>query len=108
MLTEVEHLALVKPQEHLGCGLLGALPAVMHHLSLRHPVETPACPLHAVAEVQKTGGVESVAEILNLIDRTTEKSILENLEEDDPDLVEQIRKLMFIFEDIVKLKAFFE
>lgn len=51
-------------------------------------------------EFQKTGGVDSVAEILNLIDRTTEKSILENLEEDDPDLVEQIRKLMFIFEDI--------
>jgi len=39
--------------------------------------------------------------MLNLCDRTTEKGILENLEEADPDMVEQIRKLMFVFEDII-------
>lgn len=50
---------------------------------------------------QKAGGVESVAEILNLADRSTEKSILEGLEAQDPDLVEQIRRLMFVFEDIM-------
>ena len=50
---------------------------------------------------QKTGGVESVAEILNLSDRATEKGILEALEGQDPDLVEQIRRLMFVFEDIL-------
>ncbi|MCH7700997.1 MAG: flagellar motor switch protein FliG [Planctomycetes bacterium] len=49
----------------------------------------------------KFGGVESVAEMLNLADRATERSILETLEEDDPDLVEQIRRLMFVFEDIM-------
>lgn len=51
--------------------------------------------------LQKVGGVESVAEMLNLADRSTEKSILEALEAQDPDLVEQIRRLMFIFEDIL-------
>ena len=51
--------------------------------------------------LQKVGGVESVAEILNLADRTTEKNILEALETEDPDLVEQIRRLMFVFEDII-------
>jgi flagellar motor switch protein FliG len=51
--------------------------------------------------LQRVGGVESVAEILNLTDRTTEKGILEALSEDDPDLVEQIRRLMFVFEDIL-------
>lgn len=50
---------------------------------------------------QKAGGVENVAEILNLADRSTEKGILEALEAQDPDLVEQIRRLMFVFEDIM-------
>jgi flagellar motor switch protein FliG len=50
---------------------------------------------------EKAGGIESVAEILNLADRATEKSIMESLDEDDPDLVEQIRRLMFVFEDII-------
>ncbi|MFQ5589956.1 MAG: flagellar motor switch protein FliG [Phycisphaerae bacterium] len=51
--------------------------------------------------LQEVGGVEAVAEMLNLADRATEKSILEALEGQDPDLVEQIRRLMFIFEDIL-------
>ncbi len=50
---------------------------------------------------EKAGGVESAAAILNLADRTTEKGILETLETEDPDLVEQIRRLMFVFEDIL-------
>ncbi len=50
---------------------------------------------------QKAGGVECVAEMLNLADRATEKGILESLEAQDPDLVEQIRRLMFVFEDIL-------
>lgn len=49
---------------------------------------------------EKAGGVEAVAEILNLADRATEKAILEQLETTDPELVEQIRRLMFVFEDI--------
>ena len=50
---------------------------------------------------EKIGGVETVAEMLNLTDRTTEKSVMEGLEAEDPDLVEQIRRLMFVFEDIL-------
>jgi len=49
---------------------------------------------------EKIGGVETVAEMLNLVDRSTEKGIMEGLESEDPDLVEQIRRLMFVFEDI--------
>ena len=51
--------------------------------------------------LMKVGGVESVAEMLNLADRSTEKSIMEALEGEDPDLVEQIRRLMFVFEDLL-------
>jgi flagellar motor switch protein FliG len=54
-------------------------------------------------EYQETGGVNAVAEILNVVDRASEKSILESLEEEDPELVEQIRKLMFVFEDLLKV-----
>ncbi|HEY2881831.1 MAG TPA: flagellar motor switch protein FliG [Pirellulales bacterium] len=53
-------------------------------------------------QFENAGGVGSVAEILNVIDRTTERSLLENLAQDDPDLVEEIRRLMFVFEDLLK------
>ena len=53
-------------------------------------------------QFEKAGGVQSVAEIFNVIDRATEKSLLENLAQQDPDLVEEIRRLMFVFEDITK------
>jgi flagellar motor switch protein FliG len=50
--------------------------------------------------MEKVGGVQTVAEILNLCDRATERSIMEGVESEDPDLVEEIRRLMFVFEDI--------
>lgn len=53
-------------------------------------------------DFQKAGGVEAVAEMLNVSDRTTEKTLLENLAQEDPELVEEIRRLMFVFEDIAK------
>ena len=49
------------------------------------------------------GGVESIVEILNLVDRASEKQIIEALEEEDPELAEDIKKRMFVFEDIVML-----
>ena len=56
-----------------------------------------------VGSMDRVGGVSTIAEILNLVDRTTEKSILDGIESEDPDLVEQIRRLMFVFEDILKV-----
>ncbi|KAI4800893.1 hypothetical protein KUCAC02_007011 [Chaenocephalus aceratus] len=49
------------------------------------------------------GGVQVIVDILNLVDRTTEKNIIEALDEEDPDLAEEIKKRMFVFEDIVLL-----
>jgi len=51
----------------------------------------------------ETGGVDAVVEVLNGVDRTTEKTILDALEIQDPELAEEIRKRMFVFEDIVTL-----
>ena len=56
-------------------------------------------------QFEAAGGVESVAEILNVPDRATERGLLENLAQEDPDLVEEIRRLMFVFEDINKFST---
>ena len=49
------------------------------------------------------GGVDSVVEVLNTVDRGTEKHIMENLEIEEPELADEIRKMMFVFEDILML-----
>ena len=49
------------------------------------------------------GGVDSVVAILNTVDRGTEKHIMENLEIEEPELADEIRKKMFVFEDILLL-----
>ncbi len=51
----------------------------------------------------QTGGIENVVEVLNGVDRATERTILEALEIQDPELAEEIKKRMFVFEDIVTL-----
>ncbi|HMP05967.1 MAG TPA: flagellar motor switch protein FliG [Lacipirellulaceae bacterium] len=51
---------------------------------------------------ENAGGVDAVAEMLNVSDRSTERTLLENLAQQDPELVEEIRRLMFVFEDINK------
>jgi flagellar motor switch protein FliG len=51
----------------------------------------------------QTGGVEAVVEVLNGVDRSTERTILDALEIQDPELAEEIKKRMFVFEDIVTL-----
>ncbi|MDE3838516.1 flagellar motor switch protein FliG [Bacillus methanolicus] len=51
----------------------------------------------------QTGGIEAVVEVLNGVDRATERTILEALEIQDPELAEEIKKRMFVFEDIVTL-----
>src|SRR5699024_7230396 len=51
----------------------------------------------------QAGGIPSVVEVLNGVDRSTEKTILDALEIQDPELAEEIKKRMFVFEDIVVL-----
>jgi flagellar motor switch protein FliG len=51
---------------------------------------------------ENAGGVEAVAEMLNVADRATERTLLDTLAKEDPKLVDEIRRLMFVFEDISK------
>jgi flagellar motor switch protein FliG len=52
-------------------------------------------------DTQQLGGVEPIADMLNLMDKNSEKNIMARVEEKDPELAEEIRKLMFVFEDII-------
>jgi flagellar motor switch protein FliG len=54
-------------------------------------------------QFNQAGGVKSVAEILNVTERSVERTILDSLANDEPALVDDIRRLMFVFEDINKL-----
>jgi flagellar motor switch protein FliG len=54
-------------------------------------------------EYSAAGGVDSLVDILNRADRTTERNVLDKLAESDSDLAEEIRMMLFVFEDIVKL-----
>ena len=49
------------------------------------------------------GGVDNIVEILNTVDRSTEKHIMETLEIEEPELADEIRRKMFVFEDILSL-----
>ena len=82
--------------------------ALMEHTSpeVIHEVERVLeAKLSALAGQDSTqvGGVEALVEVLNQVDRATEKTILENLEEQEPELAEEIKRRLFTFEDIVHL-----
>ncbi len=52
-------------------------------------------------DTNQLGGVEPIADMLNLMDKNSEKNIMTRVEEKDPELSEEIRKLMFVFEDLI-------
>jgi flagellar motor switch protein FliG len=54
-------------------------------------------------EYSSAGGVQSLADILNQVDRATERNVLDSLAERDAELAEEVRLLLFTFEDLVKL-----
>jgi flagellar motor switch protein FliG len=54
-------------------------------------------------ELSAAGGVKSLVDILNYVDRATERTILDSLDERDQELGEDVRKLMFVFEDLLQL-----
>ncbi len=57
----------------------------------------------ASVDVTEFGGVNFIAEIMNRVDRKTEKFIFEELSDEDPELADEIKKLMFVFDDIIYL-----
>ena len=110
-------LAYLKPEQ--SAKVLNCLPpAVQHKVSLKIAQMETTNP-EIISEVEKiveskfsnvviqdfskAGGTEALASILNRTDRATEKNVIEMLEEETPQLAEDVRSLMFVFEDIVNL-----
>ncbi len=56
-----------------------------------------------VDDYTSAGGIDAVVDVLGMVDRITEKTIIDSLEEQEPELAEEIRKRMFVFEDIITL-----
>ncbi|HAR64525.1 MAG: flagellar motor switch protein FliG [Candidatus Margulisiibacteriota bacterium] len=54
-------------------------------------------------DFSQTGGVRTLVDVLNKVNRTTERTILDSLGRQDPELAEEVRKMMFVFEDILLL-----
>ncbi len=54
-------------------------------------------------DYSQAGGIEAIVSVLNGVDRSTERTILDSLEIQDPELAEEIKKRMFVFEDIATL-----
>ncbi len=110
-------LAYLKPEQ--SAKVLNCLPpSVQHKVSLKIAQMATTNP-EIISEVEKiveskfsnvviqdfskAGGTETLASILNRTDRATEKNVIEMLEEETPQLAEDVRSLMFVFEDIVNL-----
>jgi flagellar motor switch protein FliG len=110
-------LSYLPPQ--LAAGVLGGLPPLRQLAVIERIAEMEQTSPEAVEEVEKAlttrmalfmtqsyqnvGGVSAVAEILNVSDRATERNILDGLAKGKSQLVDEIRRLMFVFEDITKL-----
>ncbi len=54
-------------------------------------------------DTSEVGGVKSLAELLNMADRSTEKNVMGHLERENPELATEIKNLMFVFDDIIML-----
>jgi flagellar motor switch protein FliG len=69
-------------------------------LSLDDVLKTELSTLGSI-DTQQLGGVEPIADMLNMMDKNSEKNVMARVEEKDPELAEEIRKLMFVFEDLI-------
>jgi flagellar motor switch protein FliM len=131
--TDPAHLLSFLQQEHPQCialilsylepqkasFILGNLPAEMQPDVARRIVGMGRTSPEVLREVERVlekklsvisseeftaaGGVESIVEILNFADRSTERHIVDSLQQKDPEMAEEIKKRMFVFEDIVLL-----
>ncbi len=108
-------LCLLEPPQ--AAEVLVNLPDTMRADVAMRVAVTERIPTHAIEELEealkgleltrgsgtKVGGIKTVAEILNSVERTTEQMILENIDEHDTALADSIRQLMFVFEDLINV-----
>ncbi len=99
--------------------IIGGLPAVMQAEVAKRIAKMDRITPEVLREVERVlerklstvmgqdftlaGGIDAVVAIINSTDRATERNIMEYLEENDPELAEEIKKRLFVFEDIIRL-----
>ncbi len=109
-------ICLLEPMQ--AADVLSALPEALKSDVAMRIASTDRIPEHAIEELKevlkgqlemgkskgkKLGGTKTIAEILNQCDRSTEQSVLGKIEEQNNNLADSIRKLMFVFDDLVKV-----
>ncbi len=110
-------LSYLKPSQ--AAMILRSLPPEMQSDTARRIAIMDRASPEVIAEIEKefekrlsslvsddfttVGGIDLIVDIINQVDRGTEKNIMENLEIEDPELAEVIKKRMFVFEDIITL-----
>jgi flagellar motor switch protein FliG len=110
-------LAHLQPQQ--SAAVLSGLPAEMRGEVARRMAIMDRTPPEVVREIERVlqtklssvvtqsftavGGVKTLVDVINCVDRTTEKMILESLTENSPEIADEVKKMMFVFEDITTL-----
>ncbi|WP_082989383.1 flagellar motor switch protein FliG [Christensenella intestinihominis] len=110
-------LSYLKPEQ--AAGILSTLPEELQAKVVERVADMGVVSMEYIREAERileykissmgqeesttVGGVDMVVEMLAATDRNTEKHIMDTVEEDNPDLADEIHKRMFVFEDIVKL-----
>ena len=100
-------------------GIIGGLPATMQAEVAKRIAQMDRITPEVLREVERVlerklstvmgqdftlaGGIDAIVNIINNADRGTERNIMEHLEENDPELAEEIKRRLFVFEDIIKL-----
>lgn len=81
-----------------------AAPEVVHEVErvLQHKLARSSRP-SAGAEHVASGGLDAILKIVHLMDRTTEQTVIDALEQEDPDLAQEIKQRLFVFEDLLLL-----
>ena len=113
-------LILVHLRSERAAEILGGMPKEMQSVLALRVAEINRIPQEVVKEVdealrkeltlrgdsrggKKLGGVNALADVLNEVDKDTEENVLTAIEEERPEIAEEIRQLMFVFEDLMKV-----
>ena len=110
-------LSYLEPTQ--AAGIIGGLPATMQAEVAKRIAKMDRITPEVLREVERVlerklstvmgqdftlaGGIDAIVNIINQVDRGTERNIMEHLEENDPELAEEIKRRLFVFEDIIRL-----
>ena len=99
--TQAQVAMKIADMETTNPEILGEIEKIVENAKIKYNVAEISSVM--VQDFSKAGGIDTLANILNCSDRNTEKNVIELLEVENPSLAEEVRELMFVFEDIINL-----